>query len=685
MLAEEEFYYGKNTMTTVKRQKKPEGTTKKKTGTKKRKVDNGSRDYGGDKTTNISSASLPSHKTRWTSEEDSHLKLALEKFGYGNWKPIADFVTTRNPLQCKNRARHWAVYEKDNLPTSSTPLSSSTPVANTAESAKDQLDDIDTTPHIKSAETNTDTNVDDVKLDISLLRNSDISRMNDGDDDENISVEDDDDSVSLLAPLTMKDETENGLQHTNTNNSLTTNGDIDHDDSENISDGNNTSHGVNTSDDSVDIKQQNEINNDKLAEDEQQYLNTIPPSTATAQTTTIDVKQDDNRSDNIDDTKTIDIPSSNQENDDIIKSFDPHVISQEEKINNPEWFHNKQSKSPGRYLKIRNHMLNCWRACRPRYLTKTSSRKALKDCGDVNAIGRIHSYLENIGAINVNCTNAAPRPPRRNSLNTTTMDIKHNENGSEDDDDLYGAADFLIGYDGPRKRKVRNEKGEWVDPKELEGRVIEHGQPKAPMKSKRIIKRSQHYYSNDDFGRGYDPFRLIPVEYYDDHYAAPFTVEITSNSLLVMDFHSHLAHTEIIGLLGGTYETDSISGGKRLVVKSVFPCKSTSTGIQCEMDPESEMKARDVFAASGYIVVGWYHSHPTFEPHPSIRDIENQTSYQTLFRHEKTGDEPFIGVIVTPYDLSIASDQSQIQYLHISNQWSEHHAFRKSKKKGMKH
>jgi hypothetical protein len=27
----------------------------------------------------------------------------------------------------------------------------------------------------------------------------------------------------------------------------------------------------------------------------------------------------------------------------------------------------------------------------------------------------------------------------------------------------------------PRKRKVRDEKGQWVDPKDLEGRVIEHG------------------------------------------------------------------------------------------------------------------------------------------------------------------------------------------------------------------
>lgn len=48
------------------------------------------------------------------------------------------------------------------------------------------------------------------------------------------------------------------------------------------------------------------------------------------------------------------------------------------------------------------------------------------------------------------------------------------------------------------------------------------------------------------------------------------------------------------------------------------------------MDPVSEMAAREVFEQKGLHVVGWYHSHPTFEPEPSIRDIENQTSYQVI-------------------------------------------------------
>lgn len=53
------------------------------------------------------------------------------------------------------------------------------------------------------------------------------------------------------------------------------------------------------------------------------------------------------------------------------------------------------------------------------------------------------------------------------------------------------------------------------------------------------------------------------------------------------------------------------------------------------MDPVSEMAARELFEQKGLDVVGWYHSHPTFEPQPSIRDIENQTSYQVKKKKKK--------------------------------------------------
>lgn len=132
--------------------------------------------------------------------------------------------------------------------------------------------------------------------------------------------------------------------------------------------------------------------------------------------------------------REIDIPDNDTHV--SISHFDRHFVSEEEKKQNPEWFQNKHAKTPDRYLRIRNHMLDCWNQCKPRYLTKTSARKGLKDCGDVNAIGRVHSYLESVGAINVDCITNAPRPPKRVPREVIV------------EEDTLDAASLVINYDG---------------------------------------------------------------------------------------------------------------------------------------------------------------------------------------------------------------------------------------------
>ena len=62
---------------------------------------------------------------------------------------------------------------------------------------------------------------------------------------------------------------------------------------------------------------------------------------------------------------------------------------------------------------------------------------------------------------------------------------------------------------------------------------------------------------------------------------APFTVTIDSGALVIMDTHSHLSKTEVIGLLGGEFQEELGT----LRIHSAEPCESTSTGMQCEMDP----------------------------------------------------------------------------------------------------
>lgn len=58
-------------------------------------------------------------------------------------------------------------------------------------------------------------------------------------------------------------------------------------------------------------------------------------------------------------------------------------------------------------------------------------------------------------------------------------------------------------------------------------------------------------------------------------------MEVLSTALAVMDIHAHISRTEVIGMLGGQYCTQS----SLLTISMAVPCKSISTGMQCEMDP----------------------------------------------------------------------------------------------------
>lgn len=111
-----------------------------------------------------------------------------------------------------------------------------------------------------------------------------------------------------------------------------------------------------------------------------------------------------------------------------------------------------------------------------------------------------------------------------------------------------------------------------------------------------------------------------------------------------------LRRAEVIGFLGGTWDREKrvltisrVFPGKSVKVimrswESHFPfksmlisslqCDTVASHVQCEMDPLMEVKLRADVEAGGVSVVGWYHSHPVFEPRPSQCDIDNQSNYQ---------------------------------------------------------
>ncbi|KAK9867584.1 hypothetical protein WJX84_008166 [Apatococcus fuscideae] len=139
--------------------------------------------------------------------------------------------------------------------------------------------------------------------------------------------------------------------------------------------------------------------------------------------------------------------------------------------------------------------------------------------------------------------------------------------------------------------------------------------------------------------------------------AQPFSVQVAAEVMLLMDLHAHMSSYEVIGLLGGTWDMERLA----IRIVAAFPCRRaqgshSSTGV--ELDPEDEVATRALMDRDGLKPIGWYHSHPVFEPRPSQKDNENQRNYQALFCCSQTRLEPFLGFIVGPYDLTLPSPAS---------------------------
>eukprot|EP00045_Choanoeca_perplexa_P017134 m.243019 g.243019 ORF g.243019 m.243019 type:complete len:828 (-) comp17457_c1_seq8:185-2668(-) len=150
-----------------------------------------------------------------------------------------------------------------------------------------------------------------------------------------------------------------------------------------------------------------------------------------------------------------------------------------------------------------------------------------------------------------------------------------------------------------------------------------------------------------------DPFTLVHCDQPSD---VPFQVKISSNVMLVMDMHSHLASTEIIGYLAGTFDART----RTLVITEVIPCPAlesdqTQRDQSVEMDPNAQVNAMELIKRKGLAFAGWYHSHPTFPPEPSVRDIENQTASQMMFM-----EQPYVGIINAPYYHSTTSSAKAV-------------------------
>ncbi|XP_062815858.1 MPN domain-containing protein isoform X3 [Anolis carolinensis] len=123
----------------------------------------------------------------------------------------------------------------------------------------------------------------------------------------------------------------------------------------------------------------------------------------------------------------------------------------------------------------------------------------------------------------------------------------------------------------------------------------------------------------------------------------PFNVAISSNVLLLLDFHSHLTKSEVVGYLGGRWDINS----QLLTVLRAFPCRSRLGDVEMAAAVEEEI-CQNLFMR-GLSLVGWYHSHPFTYALPSLQDIDTQMEYQLRLQGTSNSFQPCLALICGPY------------------------------------
>ncbi|KAL1494723.1 hypothetical protein ABEB36_010274 [Hypothenemus hampei] len=311
--------------------------------------------------------------------------------------------------------------------------------------------------------------------------------------------------------------------------------------------------------------------------------------------------------------------------------LDKNVITDLEKVVNFEFFEGRGAKTPERYMKIRNHIINSWLAAKPNYVYKTAMRLGLKDCGDVTFISKIHYFLEQIGAINFGCEQTKYERPLINMLQMTqTIKCKVKPQKS-----LLSREPSELGPRQRIKRRFNNDgEGGYTMVHGEQGQIIDTRiVNEEPIKPRLYIKKPT--------------IRLIYCRAFPPDRPQQFVVKITLSTLILMDFHAHSYHTEVMGLVGGhwDYEDGCIK------ITSYEPCKNVaSSTTHCDMCPISQAKAADSIHSKNLEIIGWFHSHPTFAPEPSQQDLDTQLCVQQWIGHGKQ----CIGVILSPFSVNAA-------------------------------
>lgn len=260
------------------------------------------------------------------------------------------------------------------------------------------------------------------------------------------------------------------------------------------------------------------------------------------------------------------------------------LVSELEKFFHPEFFEGRPTKTPERYLKIRDFILNTWMEIRPVYVSKTTVRNGLKHCGDVNCISRIHCMLEQIGAINFGHAGEQfdyirPLSKLKEHFALSTRNKSSLASASADQSP---STSLVLG----RRQRMKTFNSPSAEKEVDANYTVSHANGITSLVYQAVPKeREREHYRREAASRPIKiEFELIECLRFSKDQIPPFKISITLSTLLCLHLHALSSKFEVMGFLGG-YCTKSV-GRIKLSLTRYKPCKTASqTGTTCEMCP----------------------------------------------------------------------------------------------------
>lgn len=284
-----------------------------------------------------------------------------------------------------------------------------------------------------------------------------------------------------------------------------------------------------------------------------------------------------------------DVDSLSPELQEILNSTEPpqeelilstQNISDLEKYFHPEFFVGRPTKTPERYMKIRDFIINAWHDIRPAYVSKTTVRNGLKHCGDVNCISRIHCMLEQIGAINFGQSGEHFEYIRPLSkLKEHFMQSAQNKKSQSSSSSNYDLTSLVMG----RRQRNKSITFHSTD-KEIDANYTVSHVNGIPTLVYAAMPKEREHHRREASKPIKIEFELIECLRFAKDKIPPFKISMSLSTLLCLHLHALSSKYEVMGFLGG-FCTKSV-GRNKLSLTRYKPTKTAhQTGTTCEMCP----------------------------------------------------------------------------------------------------